>query len=73
MLVINNLFRKDTQSLVRLNQFPHNQTFLNRKLSKRVYSGRKITASLGNVTVRGEKRCKEQGGSAIVNSLSEHV
>jgi hypothetical protein len=37
------------------------------------YSGRKITASLGNVTVRGEKRRKEQEGSVIVNSLSEHV
>jgi hypothetical protein len=37
------------------------------------YSGRKLTASLGNVTVRGEKRWKEQEGSAIVNSLSEHV
>jgi hypothetical protein len=38
-----------------------------------VYSGSKITDCLGNVTVRGEKRWKEQGGSAIVNSLSEHV
>jgi hypothetical protein len=38
-----------------------------------LYSGRKITESLGNVTVRGEKRWKEQEGSAIVNSLSEHV
>jgi hypothetical protein len=37
------------------------------------YSGRKITESLGNVTVRGEKRWKEQGGSAMANSLSEHV
>jgi hypothetical protein len=37
------------------------------------YSGRKITESLGNVTVRGGKRWKEQEGSAIVNSLSEHV
>jgi hypothetical protein len=37
------------------------------------YSGRKITESLGNVTVRGEKRLKEQEGSAIVNILSEHV
>jgi hypothetical protein len=34
------------------------------------YSGRKITESLGNVTVRGEKRWKEQEGSAIVKSLS---
>jgi hypothetical protein len=32
-----------------------------------------LTESLGNVTVRGEKRWKEQGGSAIVSSLSEHV
>jgi hypothetical protein len=31
------------------------------------YSGRKITDSLGNVTVRGEKRWKEQEGSAIAN------
>jgi hypothetical protein len=38
-----------------------------------IYSGCKITDSLGNVTVRGEKRWKEQEGSAIVNSLSEHV
>jgi hypothetical protein len=36
-------------------------------------TGRKITESLGNVTVRREKRWKEQGGSAMVNSLSEHV
>jgi hypothetical protein len=35
-----------------------------------MYNGRKITASLGNVTVRGERRWKWQGGSAIVNSLS---
>jgi hypothetical protein len=34
------------------------------------YSGRKITASLGNVTVWGEKIWKEQGGSAMANSLS---
>jgi hypothetical protein len=34
------------------------------------YSGRKITASLGNATVRGEKRWKGQGGSAMANSLS---
>jgi hypothetical protein len=38
-----------------------------------LYSGRKITASFGNVTVREEKRWKEQEGSAIVNSLSERV
>jgi hypothetical protein len=37
------------------------------------YSGRKITESLGNVTVRRGKRWKEQEWSAIVNSLSEHV
>jgi hypothetical protein len=37
------------------------------------YSGRKITESLGNVTVRGGKRWKEQEGSAMANSLSEHV
>jgi hypothetical protein len=35
-----------------------------------IYSGRKITASFGNVTVRGEKRWKGQGGSAMANSLS---
>jgi hypothetical protein len=35
------------------------------------YSGRKITESLGNVTVRRGKRCIEQGGSAIVKT--EHV
>jgi hypothetical protein len=34
------------------------------------YSGRKITESLGNATVRGENRWKEQEGSAIVNSQS---
>jgi hypothetical protein len=34
------------------------------------YSGRKITESLGNVTVRGKKRWKGQGGSAMANSLS---
>jgi hypothetical protein len=38
-----------------------------------LYSGRKITESLGNVTVRGGKRWKEQGGSVMANSLSEHV
>jgi hypothetical protein len=37
-----------------------------------VYSERKITESLGNVTVRG-KKWKEQGGSAMANSLSQHV
>jgi hypothetical protein len=37
------------------------------------YSGRKIIESLGNVTVRGEKDGKSKRGSAIVNSLSEHV
>jgi hypothetical protein len=35
-----------------------------------IYSGHKITESLGNVTVRGGKRWKEQEWSAIVNSLS---
>jgi hypothetical protein len=35
-----------------------------------MYSGRKITASFGNVTVRGEKRWKGQGGSKMANSLS---
>jgi hypothetical protein len=35
-----------------------------------VYSGRKITASLGNVTVRGGKRWKGQGGSTTAKSLS---
>jgi hypothetical protein len=34
------------------------------------YSGRKITDSLVNVTVRGGKRWKGQGGSAMANSLS---
>jgi hypothetical protein len=33
-------------------------------------SGRKITASLGNVTVRGEKDGKGKGGSAMAKSLS---
>jgi hypothetical protein len=37
------------------------------------YSGRKITVSLGNVTVRGEKRWKGQGGSTTAKSLSERV
>jgi hypothetical protein len=37
------------------------------------YSELKITESSGNVAVRGENRWKEQEGSAIVNSLSEHV
>jgi hypothetical protein len=35
-----------------------------------MYSGRRITDSLCNVTVRGEKRWKEQGGRAMANSLS---
>jgi hypothetical protein len=34
------------------------------------YNGRRITASLGNVTVTGEKRWKGQGGSAMAKSLS---
>jgi hypothetical protein len=42
-------------------------------LKEHSYNGRKITESFGNVTVRGEKRWKEQGGSAMANSLSEHV
>jgi hypothetical protein len=37
------------------------------------YSGRKTTDSLGNVTVRGGKKMERTRGSAIVNSLSEHV
>jgi hypothetical protein len=36
---------------------------------KTVYSGRKITASLGNVTVRGEIRWKGQGGSKTAKCL----
>jgi hypothetical protein len=42
------------------------------RISVAKVSGR-ITESLGNITVRGKKIRKEQGGSAIVNSLSEHV
>jgi hypothetical protein len=38
-----------------------------------MYSGRKITANLGNVTVRWGKTWKEQGGSKMAKSLSEHV
>jgi hypothetical protein len=44
-----------------------------------VYSGRKITASLGNVIVRGEKRWKEQGGARwptvclSVYSITENI
>jgi hypothetical protein len=34
------------------------------------YSGRKINASFGNVTVRGGKRRKWQKGGAMANSLS---
>jgi hypothetical protein len=37
------------------------------------YSGRKITESLGNVTVRGEKKKERARGSAMVSSLSQHV
>jgi hypothetical protein len=37
------------------------------------HSGRKITASFGNVTVSGGKRYKGQGGSKVAKSLSEHV
>jgi hypothetical protein len=51
------------------------ETFLAKKAIKTIkdppYSGCKITESF--VTVRGEKTWKEQEGSAIVNSLSEHV
>jgi hypothetical protein len=32
---------------------------------RNTYSGRKITTSFGNVTVRGEKRWKGQGGSGL--------
>jgi hypothetical protein len=38
------------------------QTYALDRASTRIssyYSGRRITASLGNVTVKGEKRCKE--------------
>jgi hypothetical protein len=42
-------------------------------LTEGKYSGRKITESLGNVTVRRGRRWKGQGGSAMANSLSEHV
>jgi hypothetical protein len=35
------------------------------------YSGRKITSSVGNVKVRGEKSWK--GGSTMAKGLSEHV
>jgi hypothetical protein len=38
-----------------------------------LYSGRKITESLGNVTVRGEKKMEKAMGSAMANSLSEHA
>jgi hypothetical protein len=38
-----------------------------------IYSERKITASFGNVTIRGEKRWKGQGGNTMAKSLSEHV
>jgi hypothetical protein len=43
------------------------------------YSGRKITASLGNVTVRGENRWKGQGGSTTARvflsmySITENI
>jgi hypothetical protein len=40
-------------------------------VGSRSYSGRKITASLGNVTVRGEKIWKGQGRSTMAKSLSE--
>jgi hypothetical protein len=38
----------------------------------RVYVGRNITESLGNVTVEG-KNMERARGNAIANSLSEHV
>jgi hypothetical protein len=38
-----------------------------------LYSGRKIAASFGNVTVRGEIRWNGQGASKTAKSLSEHV
>jgi hypothetical protein len=53
--------------------------FTNRWVAKRIpegrekYSGSKITASFGNVTVRGKKIWKGQGGSTMAKSLSEHV
>jgi hypothetical protein len=37
------------------------------------YSGRKITESLGNVTVRGEKKDGKSKKGARRRSLSEHV
>jgi hypothetical protein len=37
-----------------------------------LYSGRKISESLGNVSVRG-KKVERARGSAMSNSLSEHV
>jgi hypothetical protein len=37
------------------------------------YTGRKITASLGNVTIKEEKIWKGKGGSTAAKSLSEHV
>jgi hypothetical protein len=36
---------------------------------KFMYSGRKITATFGNATVKWEEKWKEQGGAR----LSEHV
>jgi hypothetical protein len=47
--------------------------FVSRTADARImqdYSGRKVTASFGNVTVRGGKRWKGQGGSTMANSLS---
>jgi hypothetical protein len=38
-----------------------------------VYSGRKITPSLGYVTLRGEGKMKKARGSKSEKSLSEHV
>jgi hypothetical protein len=57
-------------------KFGLRKTFRNGTIAyptEHLYSGRKITASLGNVTVRGEKRLKGQGGRTMANSLSEHV
>jgi hypothetical protein len=44
---------------------------LNQSILIVTYSGRKITESLRNVTVRGEKRWKEKGGRTIASSLSD--
>jgi hypothetical protein len=41
--------------------------------SLQFYSGRKITPSLGYVTVIGEGKMERARGSKIAKSLSEHV